>query len=108
MGSAMSDNVVCQTAIVDGSPGAAAVSNLGRHVQGFADALERAGREYLTRRGVTPSECHRLTVEYYPTPGLGCARVCYGALYDHVAWMRVDPAYLAATMLQTMLPPIGT
>ena len=103
----MSDNVVHQTANseVVGSAPSAAANTRGRQLQRFADALERAGREYLTRRGVTPTDCHRLIVENCPTHGPGCARVTYGALYDHVEWMQADPAQLAATMLRTMVPP---
>ena len=102
----MSDNVVRQTAIsvVEGSDGSASANVMGRQLREFAEALERAGREYLARRGVTPADCHRLIVECCPKHGPGCARVTYGALYDHVAWKRVDPAHLAATMLRTMLP----
>ena len=102
----MSDNVVQPTAL-EGRSGSAAGKNMGRGLQDFADALERAGREYLARRGVTPADHHRLIVEICPTHGVRCARVTYGALYDHVAWMQVDPAQLAVSMLRTMLPPLG-
>jgi hypothetical protein len=103
----MSDNVIHQTAFsrAEGSAGSAATTALCRRFQSFADALERAGREYLARRGVTPADYHRLIVENCPTHGLSCARVTYGALYDHVAWTQADPAQLAARMLRTMLPP---
>jgi hypothetical protein len=103
----MSDNVARETAlsVVKGSASSAATTAVCRRFQSFADALEQAGREYLTRRGVTPADYHRLIVENCPTHGLSCARVTYGALYDHVAWMQADPAQLAARMLRTMLPP---
>jgi hypothetical protein len=103
----MSDIVVLQTALatVELSTVCTTANAIRHRLQGFADALNRAGREYLIGRGVTPADYYRLVVEYCPTHGPGCARVTYGALYDHVEWMQADPAQLAATMLRTMLPP---
>jgi hypothetical protein len=78
---------------------------LSRRLTAFAAALDRAGREYLTGRGVAPAEKYRLRVGACPGHGPGCALVTYGALREHVSWTRVDPAAAAAALLATLLPP---
>jgi hypothetical protein len=73
--------------------------------ESFAAALDRAGREYLVSRGVAPGEEFRFQVEDCPVHGLGCVRVTYGMLREHVDWAGTDVRAAAATMLGTMLPP---
>jgi hypothetical protein len=76
-------------------------------IKSFATALDSAGWQFLAERGEILAEDFRLQVEECPIHGPGCARVTYGMLRDHVTWARADAMALAATLLQTMLPPRG-
>lgn len=78
-----------------------------RSLQSFAESLNGAAWEILARRGLSPAEEFRMSVEECPVHGAGCARVTYGMLREHIAWARTDPAAAAATLLGTMLPPPG-
>jgi hypothetical protein len=75
-----------------------------RGLKVFADALDRAGWQYLERRGVVANDCYRLLVEDCDVHGPGCARVTFGMLREHIEWVRAVPAELAAKLLATMLP----
>jgi hypothetical protein len=78
---------------------------MSRRLQAFASALDRAGTEYITARGVAPDDSYRLFVEECPVHGTRCARVTYGILRDHVLWGHADVRQLAACLLKTMLAP---
>jgi hypothetical protein len=78
---------------------------LASRLKAFAAALDAAGWRYLAGRGVDEDERYRLRVEECPEHGPLCARVTFGMLNEHLAWMRADPAAVAAKLLATMLPP---